>query len=141
MRKQDKRKGKNALKGVRKKGKTEVVVGSGLSILIKMTMKVLYKERTRMNRDKSRRVETENGGLRRDRSRREKSPYEGSRRDRREGGKSLEGEISHQSRSHRDKSCHNESRCSRNETKMKDLEKKYDRILRQIDGEDPELTA
>jgi hypothetical protein len=94
-----------------------------------------------MNRDKSRRVETENGGSRRDRSRREKSPREGSRRDRREGGKSREGEKSHQSRSHRDKSRHDESRRSRNETKMKDLEKKYARILRQIDGEDPELTA
>jgi hypothetical protein len=52
-----------------------------------------------------------------------------------------EGERSHRSRQHRDKSRREESRHSLHDAKMKDLEDKYSRILRQMDGEDPELMA
>jgi hypothetical protein len=94
------------------------------------------------NRDKSRRT---NGGSRRDRTRREDSPRGESRRERGENKKShgerREEEKSHRSKWHREKSHHEESRRSHQEAKMKDLEDKYARMLRRIDGEDPELTA
>jgi hypothetical protein len=83
--------------------------------------------------------------LRRDRSHREESLHGESRRERREGEKSrverCEEKKSHQSRRHRDKSHHEESRHSHHEAKMKDIEDKYSRMLRRMDGEDPGLTA
>jgi hypothetical protein len=101
------------------------------------------------NRDKSRRT---NGGSRRDRTHREESPRGESRREREESrrergeskkshGERREEEKSHRSKRHREKSHHEESRRSHQEAKMKDLEDKYARMLRRIDGEDPELTA
>jgi hypothetical protein len=101
------------------------------------------------NRDKSRRT---NGGSRRDRTHREESPRGESRRGREESrrekgeskkshGEKREEERSHRSKRHREKSHHEESRRNDQEAKMKDLEDKYARMLRRIDGEDPELTA
>jgi hypothetical protein len=72
------------------------------------------------NRSKSRRVENDNDGSRRERQ---------------------EGERSHRSKQHRDKSRREESRHSLHDAKMKDLEDKYSRILCQMEGEHPELTA
>jgi hypothetical protein len=111
------------------------------------------------DRDKSCRIE---GESRRDRSHREESPRGESRRERMEGEKSRgdrregeksrgdrregeksrgnrdEGERSHRSGRHRD---NEESRHSHQEAKMKDLEDKYTRMLRRMDGEDPKLMA
>jgi hypothetical protein len=53
--------------------------------------------------DKSRRVESPNGGLHREKSRCERFPHEGPRCERRDG------ERSHRSRQHREKSQHDES--------------------------------
>jgi hypothetical protein len=72
------------------------------------------------NRSKSRHVENDNDGSRRERQ---------------------EGERSHRSKQHRDKSRREESRHSLHDAKMKDLEDKYSRILCQMEGEHPELTA
>jgi hypothetical protein len=95
------------------------------------------------NRDKSRRT---NGGSRRDRTHREESPHQESRREesRRSREKRGEGERSHRSRRHREKSHHEGTqgtRQSHQEAKMKELEDKYTRMLRRMDGEDPELMA
>jgi hypothetical protein len=94
------------------------------------------------NRDKSRRT---NEGLRRDRTHREESPRQESRREKEESRRSREKrggeERSHRSRRHRDKSHHEGTRQSHQEAKMKDLEDKYTRMLRRMDGEDPELMA
>jgi hypothetical protein len=94
------------------------------------------------NRDKSRRT---NGGFRGDRTHREESPRRESRRERGESKKSQEErreeERSHRSRLHRDNPHREGSRHSDQEAKMKDLEDKYTRMLRRMDGEDPELTA
>jgi hypothetical protein len=94
------------------------------------------------NRDKSRRT---NGGSRRDRTHREESPRGESRRERGESkrshGERREEERSHRSKRHREKSHHEGSQRSHQEAKMKDLEDKYTRMLRRIDGKDPELTA
>jgi hypothetical protein len=80
-------------------------------------------------------VETEKSGSNRERSRRKKSHHKGSHRER------WEGEKSHRSRRHREKSHHDESRKSLHDAKMKDMEDKYTRILRRMNGEDPELMA
>jgi hypothetical protein len=82
------------------------------------------------HRNKSRRVESPNRG-----SRRERSRHEGSRQERHEE------ERSHRSRRHRDKSHHDESQHNLHNAKMKDLEDKYSRILRRMNGEDPKLMA
>jgi hypothetical protein len=91
------------------------------------------------DRDKSCRIE---GGSQRDRSHREESPCGDSRRERLKGEKSCgdrrEGERSRRSRRHRD---NEDSWHSHQDAKMKDLEEKYTRMLRRMDGEDPELTA
>jgi hypothetical protein len=52
-----------------------------------------------------------------------------------------EGEKSHRSRRHREKSQHDGSLHSRHDAKMKDLEEKYARILHRMDGEDPKMMA
>jgi hypothetical protein len=101
------------------------------------------------DQDKSWRIE---GESRRNRSHREESPRGESRQERMEGEKSHgdrcenetsrgnrhEGERSHRSGRHRD---NEESLHSHQEAKMKDLEDKYTRMLRRMDGEDPELMA
>jgi hypothetical protein len=81
------------------------------------------------HRNKSRRVESPNGGSRRERSRHERSRHEGSRQERHEE------ERSHRSRRHRDKSHHDKSQHNLHDAKMKDLEDKYSRILRRMNGE------
>jgi hypothetical protein len=85
------------------------------------------------HRNKSRRVESPNGGSRRERSRHERSRHEGSRQERHEE------ERSNRSRRHRDKSHHDESQHNLHDAKMKDLEDKYSRILRRMNGEDLKL--
>jgi ribonuclease HI len=85
------------------------------------------------NRDKSRRT---NEGSRRDRTHREESPRQESRRE--------ESKRSHRSRRHREKPQHEGTQGtlqSHQEAKMKDLEDKYTRMLRRMDGEDPGLMA
>jgi hypothetical protein len=97
------------------------------------------------NRDKSCRT---NGGSRRDQTHREESPRQESRREkeasRRSREKRGEGERSHRSKRHREKSQHEGTqgtRQSHQQAKMKDLEDKYTRMLRRMDGEDPKLMA
>jgi hypothetical protein len=87
------------------------------------------------HRNKSRRVESPNGGSRRERSRYERSRHEGSPQERHEE------ERSHRSRRHRDKSHHDESQHNLHDAKMKDLEDKYSWILRRMNGEDLKLMA
>jgi hypothetical protein len=85
------------------------------------------------NCDKSRRT---NEGSRRDRTHREESPRQESRRE--------ESKRSHRSRRHREKPQHEGTQGtlqSHQEAKMKDLEDKYTRMLRRMDGEDPGLMA
>ena len=84
---------------------------------------------------KSRREEEPNGESRRERTHQEKSVYEGSRRDNHDEARS------HRSRRHRNGSHHGESRHSRQEAKMKELEEMYTWILNQVNGEDPKMTA
>jgi ribonuclease HI len=74
-------------------------------------------------------------GPRRGRQRREESTHGESRREGRQVEKPREGERSHRSRRHE------ESRHSHQEAKMKDLEDKYTRMLRRMEGEDPKLMA
>jgi hypothetical protein len=90
------------------------------------------------NCDKSRRT---NEGSRRDRTHREESPRQESRREESRRSREKRGgeERSHRSRRHRDKSHHEGTRQSHQEAKMKDLEDKYTRMLRRMDGEDPGL--
>jgi hypothetical protein len=97
------------------------------------------------NRGKSCRT---NEGSRMDRTHREESPRQESRREKEESRRSREkrgeGERSHRSRRHREKSHHEGTqaiRQSHQEAKMKDLKDKYTRMLRRMDGENPELMA
>jgi hypothetical protein len=75
------------------------------------------------NRDKSRRVESPNGGSRRERSRHERFVHEGSRRERHDK------EKSHHERQGREKSQHDESHHSHRDEEVEDLKRKYAHIL------------
>jgi hypothetical protein len=124
------RRKESALRGAKKKGETGFTVESDLPTL-RRTMKALSKERTRrtvvslvMSR---------------------MTMMDLDARGRKEGERShverREGERSHRSRQHRDKSRREESWHSLHDAKIKDLKDKYSRILCQMEGEHPELTA
>jgi hypothetical protein len=127
------RKKENGRSDGRRRGETGYTVESGLSTPARRTMRVPSRGKMRKNRDKSRRT---NEGSRRDRTHREESPRQESRRE--------ESKRSHRSRRHREKPQHEGTQGtlqSHQEAKMKDLEDKYTRMLRRMDGEDPGLMA
>jgi hypothetical protein len=113
------RRKESALRGARKKGRDRVHRGKRPANHQEDNESTVQGENEE-NRSKSRRVENDNDGSRRERQ---------------------EGERSHRSRQHRDKSWREESRHNLHDAKMKDLEDKYSRILRQMEGEHPKLTA
>jgi hypothetical protein len=85
--------------------------------------------------NKSRRVESQNGGSRWEMTHRERSPHKGSRHE------SHHKEKSHWERRHHEKSQHDESRYSHRNKEVEDLKKKYAHILSRMDTKDPKTTA
>jgi hypothetical protein len=136
------RRRESAPSDVRKRGETGFIVKSGLSTLARRTTRVPSRGRMRKTViNLVARMEDLEGIGPIERSPRTKNlgvEKEESKRSREKRG---EGERSHRSRRHREKSHHEGTRQSHQEAKMKDLEDKYTRMLRRMDGEDPELTA
>jgi hypothetical protein len=137
------RKKENVPSDVRRRGETGLIVKSGLSTLARRTMRVPSRGRMRKTATNLVARMEDHGGI----GPIERSPRAknlGARRRRAEGlakrGAKEKG-LTDQGDTEKNPTMKGLKGQSHQEAKMKDLEDKYTRMLRRMDGEDPELMA